>query len=49
MMASGVAIGVRETDAALKAKLNRAIDAMKEDGSLNALIEHWFGPEAAKL
>lgn len=46
MLATGVGIGVRETDAALKDKLNQAIDAMKQDGSLNALIEQWFGPDA---
>ena len=46
MLASGVGIGVRETDAALKEKFNQAIDAMKEDGSLNALIGQWFGPDA---
>ena len=43
---SGVGIGVREDDSLLKDKLDRAIDAMKDDGSLNALIEKWFGPEA---
>ena len=43
---SGVGIGVREDDSVLKDKLDRAIDAMKEDGSLNTLIEKWFGPEA---
>ena len=43
---SGIGIGVREDDGSLKDKLSRAIDAMKEDGSLNALIEKWFGPDA---
>ena len=38
----GVGIGVRESDTELKAKLNAAIDQMKADGSLNALIEKWF-------
>ena len=45
-MDSGVGIGVREGDSRLKGKLDRAIDAMKEDGSLNALIEKWLGPDA---
>ena len=46
MLDDGTGIGVRETDGALKDKLDRAIDAMKEDGSLNTLIEKWFGPDA---
>ena len=47
MLDAGTGIGVRETDGALKDKLNRAIDAMKEDGSLNTLIQKWLGPDAA--
>ena len=47
MLDAGIGIGVRETDGALKDKLNRAIDAMKEDGSLNTLIQKWLGPDAA--
>ncbi len=43
----GVGIGVRESDAELKAKLNAAIDQMKADGSLNALITEWFSEEQA--
>ena len=46
MLDDGTGIGVRETDGDLKDKLDRAIDAMKEDGSLNTLIEKWFGPDA---
>ena len=46
MLDAGTGIGVRETDGALKDKLDRAIDAMKQDGSLNALIEKWFGLDA---
>ena len=38
----GIGIGVRESDADLKGKLNAAIDTMKKDGSLNTLIEKWF-------
>ena len=30
----------------MKNKLNEAINAMKEDGSLNALIKKWFGEDA---
>ena len=43
---NGIGVGVREDDADLKAKLNEAIEAMKEDGSLNDLIKKWFGPDA---
>ena len=46
MLDAGTGIGVRETDGGLKDKLDHAIEAMKEDGSLNALIEKWFGPDA---
>ena len=46
MLDAGTGIGVRESDGALKDKLDRAIDAMKQDGSLNALIEKWFGLDA---
>jgi len=45
-LGGGIGIGVREGDEELQAKLNEAIDAMKEDGSLNALIRTWFGPDA---
>ena len=43
---AGIGVGVRESDRELKDKLDRAIAAMKEDGSLNALIEKWFGHSA---
>ena len=43
---AGIGVGVRESDSELKDKLDRAIAAMKEDGSLNALIEKWFGHSA---
>ncbi len=38
----GVGIGVRESDGELKDKLNAAIDSMKADGTLAALIAKWF-------
>ncbi|MEM9714991.1 MAG: transporter substrate-binding domain-containing protein [Pseudomonadota bacterium] len=38
----GVGMGIRESDAELKAKFDAAITSMKEDGSLNALIAKWF-------
>ena len=43
---SGIGISVREDDSDLKEKLNGAIAAMKEDGSLNALIRKWFDEDA---
>lgn len=38
----GVGMGIRESDGDLKAKMNAAIDSMKADGSLSALIAKWF-------
>ncbi len=43
----GVGMGIRESDADLKAKFNAAIQSMKDDGTLNALIVKWFGEDAA--
>ena len=37
----GGGIGLRESDTELKAKFDAAIQSMKDDGSLNALIEKW--------
>lgn len=38
----GVGMGLREDDDELEAALNAAIEQMKSDGSLNALIIKWF-------
>jgi polar amino acid transport system substrate-binding protein len=38
----GIGIGVRESDGALKERLNAAIASMKEDGTLNAMLAKWF-------
>lgn len=38
----GVALGLRESDGELKAKMNTAIDAMKADGTLNTMLTKWF-------
>ncbi len=43
----GVGMGVRESDGELKAKFNAAIDSMKADGTLNAMIIKWFGEGAS--
>ena len=41
LLGGGVGMGVRESDAELKETLNAAIQSMKDDGSLNALITKW--------
>jgi polar amino acid transport system substrate-binding protein len=43
----GVGMGIRESDGELKAKFNTAIDSMKADGTLNAMIIKWFGEGAS--
>ena len=48
-LGGGVGLGLRESDTELKDKFNAAIQSMKDDGSLNVLIEKYFGPEAAKF
>lgn len=45
-LGGGVGIGLRESDTELKEKMNAAIQSMKDDGSLNAMIKKWFGDEA---
>ncbi len=41
MIGGGVGMGIRESDADLKGKFNKAIQSMKADGSLNKLITEW--------
>ncbi len=48
-LGGGVGLGLRSSDTELKEKLNAAIQSMKDDGSLNKLIEKNFGPETAKF
>jgi polar amino acid transport system substrate-binding protein len=45
-LGGGVGMALREGDARREA-FDAAITSMKEDGTLNALILEWFGPEAA--
>jgi polar amino acid transport system substrate-binding protein len=45
-LGAGIGIGVRESDAELKAKLDEVLTQMKADGSLNALLAQWFGDTA---
>ena len=40
-LGGGVGMGVRESDGDLRAKFDAAIQAMKDDGSLNAMITKW--------
>ncbi|PCJ76452.1 MAG: amino acid ABC transporter [Rhodobacteraceae bacterium] len=42
----GVGIGVRESDAELKAALNAAIDVVKTDGRLNEMVKRWLDVDA---
>lgn len=39
---SGIGMGVRKSDTELRDKFSAAIEAMKADGSLNALITKWL-------
>ena len=45
-LGGGIGMGVRESDGALKDKMDAAISSMKADGTLNAMITKWFGAEA---
>jgi polar amino acid transport system substrate-binding protein len=42
MIGGGVGMGIRESDGDLKNKMNTAINSMKADGTLSALISKWF-------
>lgn len=42
----GAGVGVRPGSGPLLQRLDDAIAAMKEDGSLNAMIAEWLGPDA---
>ncbi|MGR3269779.1 amino acid ABC transporter [Thalassococcus profundi] len=46
LLGGGIGMGVRESDTELKEKFSAAIDEMKADGSLNALIEKWLPASA---
>ncbi len=43
----GVGMGIRESDTELKDKMNAAIDSVKADGTLNALLAKWFPEETS--
>ena len=44
-LTNGPGVGLRQSDTDLRAAFDAAITAMKADGSLNALIAQWFGPD----
>jgi polar amino acid transport system substrate-binding protein len=41
-LGGGIGMGVRKSDTEMRDKFNAAIQAMKADGSLNAIIAKWF-------
>ncbi|SMX43462.1 transporter substrate-binding domain-containing protein [Actibacterium lipolyticum] len=44
-LGGGIGLGLRESDAELKTKFDAAITSMKEDGTLNTMLQKWFGEE----
>ena len=42
LLGGGIGLGLREGDDDLEMKFNAAIQSMKDDGTLNALIEEWL-------
>ncbi|MEQ8441562.1 MAG: transporter substrate-binding domain-containing protein [Alphaproteobacteria bacterium] len=44
-LGGGVAMGIRESDGELREKMTAAIQSMKADGTLNALLAEWFGED----
>ena len=48
LLGGGIGLGIRESDSELREKFNVAIQSMKDDGSLNALIAKWL-PEAEQF
>ncbi|MCX7564883.1 transporter substrate-binding domain-containing protein [Sulfitobacter sp. F26169L] len=48
LLGGGIGLGIRESDGDLRETFNKAIQSMKADGSLNAMIEKYL-PTAAKF
>ena len=46
---SAPAVVLREDDDDLRMRFNEAIQSMKADGSLNALLREWFGADAPQF
>jgi polar amino acid transport system substrate-binding protein len=49
ILGSGIGIGVRQSDTELRDQFNAVIAEMKADGTINTLIEKWFGPDHPKF
>ncbi|WP_134682298.1 transporter substrate-binding domain-containing protein [Paracoccus ravus] len=48
-LGEGIGMGVRKSDGELKAKFDTAIQSMKDDGTLNAMLKKWFGEKALQF
>ncbi len=48
-LGGGVGLAFRQSDDELREKFNGAIKSMKDDGTINTLIEKHFGPETKKF
>ena len=48
LLGGGVGMGVRESDGELRGKFDAAIQTMKDDGTLNALLAKWL-PESEQF
>lgn len=46
LLGDGIGIGMRKSDTELKAKFDAAIETMRKDGTLNTMLDKWFGDEA---
>lgn len=46
-LGGGVSMGLRESDTELKERFDAAITTMKEDGTLNTMLQKWFGDDSA--
>lgn len=49
MIGGGIGVGVRKSDAELRAKFDAAIISMKADGTLNAMITKHLGADAGQF
>lgn len=45
LLGDGIGVGMRKSDTALREKFDAAIDSMKADGTLNAMLIKWFGDD----
>ncbi|MEZ2311649.1 ABC transporter substrate-binding protein [Paraburkholderia sp. RCC_158] len=43
LLGAGIGLGMRKADAALRSKVNAALDSLKSDGTLSALSRKYFG------